>query len=155
MIVMKVILLQNIKGFGRIGEIKNVSDGYARNMLFPKRLAKPATANVEKEAAELTKHREAITVLEEASARKAADALAQAHIEIAKKASTSGTLFSSVSKEEIAKAASKATGIGIDAGMIDLGEHGEHIKHVGEHAITVNLTSKVAASFNVSIKADN
>ena len=152
---MKVILLQNIKGFGRIGEIKNVSDGYARNMLFPKKLAKPATANAEKEAAELSKRRKEVTVMEEASARKAAETLTQAHIEITKKASTSGTLFSSVNKEEIAKAATKATGISIDAGMIDLGEHGEHIKHVGEHSITINFTSNVAASFNVKIKADN
>jgi len=61
---MKVIILQNIKGIGQIGDVKSVSDGYARNFLFPKKLAKLATDTALKEVDSLKKKREAIQGLE-------------------------------------------------------------------------------------------
>ncbi len=149
---MKVIVLQNVKGFGRIGDIKNVSDGYARNFLFPKNLAKVATQSSEKEAEALQQKRDSSANLEKEAARKAAEALENTVIEVSKKASKTGTLFSSVTKDEIAKEVAKTAGIKVDAEMIDLGEHGEHIKHAGEHLISLGLAPDIRAQLKIVIK---
>ena len=150
---MKVILLQNIKGVGQIGDIKDVSDGYASNFLFPKKMARIATAGAEKEAQSLMKKRQVVAQKESEKTNAAVTALAAAHVEISKKASDAGTLFSSVSKEEIAKEASKLSGFKIDKSMIDLGEQGEHIKLVGEHVATINLGTDLKAELRITIKA--
>ena len=91
---MKVILLQNIKGFGQIGDIKNVSDGYARNFLFPKKLAKIATDGAIKEVEMLQKKREVMDAKNAERMQKAAEVLKDTAIEFQKKASPAGILFS-------------------------------------------------------------
>lgn len=146
---MKVILLQNIKGLGQIGDVKNVSDGHARNFLFPRKLAKVATDGGLKEVESLQKHRAALNAKEQENAQKAAAMLKDTVVEFKKKASPTGTLFSSVSKQEIAEALTKQAGVKIDADMLDLGEHGGHIKHMGEHSITIDL----APDLKVEVKA--
>src|SRR5690349_8931670 len=134
---MKVVLLQNIKGYGRIGDIKNVSDGHARNFLLPRKLAKAATEGIEREAESFKQKREASAEREKAQANAAVVALSAANLTLSKKAGPTGTLFSSVSKDELAKELSRVSGFKIDEDMIDLGEHGEHLKHIGEHSISV------------------
>ena len=151
---MKVILRQNIKGFGRIGDIKNVSDGYARNFLFPKNMAQLATEHSEKEAVILQQKRAASADLEKEAAEKAAAILHETRLELTRKASKTGTLFSSVNKDDIAKELSKAAQIKVSKEMIDLGDHGEHIKHVGEHLITITLTPDVQTQLTVTIKPE-
>ena len=151
---MKVILLQNIKGFGRVGDVKNVSDGHARNFLFPKKLARIASEGALKEATALQEKREIMNVQSKENSQKAVVILAEAVIEFKKKASKAGTLFSSVSKIEVAKQISKITGLDIDADMIDLGDLGEHIKQLGEHTINVDLDKDIKASVQVSIKSE-
>ena len=150
---MKVVLLQNVKGFGRIGDIKNVSDGYARNLLFPKKMARLADEQTAKEIEQLKVQREAAGQKELAQANAAIQAINDATIEIAKKASPTGTLFSSVNKEEIATQASRVIGFKIDKSMIDLGEHGEHLKQVGQHLVDVDLGQDLKAQLKVIIKA--
>lgn len=149
---MKVILLQNIKGFGQIGDVKNVSDGHARNFLFPRKLAKIATENTLKEVATLSSKREAMALKNRETAEKAVTILASTSLEFKKKAGPTGTLFSSVTRHEIAHELTKRSGVKIETEMIDIGEHGEHIKHIGEHAITVELTNGLKADVKVSIK---
>lgn len=151
---MKVILTENIKGLGRIGDVKNVSDGHARNFLFPKKLARVASEGALKEAEALQQKREAVNLKDKENAQKAIAILAEAMIEFKKKASKAGTLFSSVSKIEVAKQISKITGLDVDADMIDLGDLGEHIKQIGEHTITVDLDKDVKAPVRVSIKSE-
>jgi len=151
---MKVILLQNIKGFGRVGDVKNVSDGHARNFLFPKKLARVASENALKEAIALQQKRESLNLKNKENAQKAVAILAEAVIEFKKKASSAGTLFSSVTKDGIAKQVSKMTGIEINADMIDLGDLGEHIKQIGEHVITIELDKDAKAQVQVSIKSE-
>ena len=148
---MKVILLENIKGFGRIGDIKNVSDGHARNFLFPRKLAKATTAEAEKESARLGAARQAHSDKEIAQANAAIEALSSITVEMPKKASPNGTLFSSVTKDEIAKLLTQKTGFKIDKSMIDLGEEGEHIKRSGEHLISVELTHGLKAQVKLKI----
>jgi len=150
----RVILIQNIKGLGRIGDIKNVSDGFARNMLFPKRLAKVATDQSVKEVAALKKQEEIATSLEKEEAEKAAVALEGAVLTFAKKASSAGTLFSSLTKSEIAKQLSELAEMKVTGDMLDLAEHGEHIKHVGDHVISVNLGEGVKAKVTIKIQAE-
>ncbi|HVZ10943.1 MAG TPA: 50S ribosomal protein L9 [Candidatus Paceibacterota bacterium] len=149
---MKVILLQNIKGFGKIGEIKNVSDGHARNFLFPRKLAKPASAGAEKEAHALQAQQHASAEKEVAQANAALAALKDTVLEISKKASPNGTLFSSVTKEEVAKLLTQKTGFHIEKSMLDFGEHGEHIKHSGEHAVGINLSASAQANIRLIIR---
>jgi len=151
---MRVILLQNIKGFGQIGEIKSVSDGHARNFLFPKKLARVASENALKEAIALQQKRESLNLKDKENAQKAVAILAEAVIEFKKKASSAGTLFSSVTKDEIAKQISKITGMEINADMIDLGDLGEHIKQIGEHQITIELDKNAKTQVRVSIKSE-
>ncbi|OGN16771.1 MAG: 50S ribosomal protein L9 [Candidatus Yanofskybacteria bacterium RIFCSPHIGHO2_02_FULL_50_12] len=151
---MKVILLQNVKGFGRIGDIKNVSDGYARNFLFPKSMAKVATDGSLKESEALQKKREASSTAEHETAEKAVVMLKDVSLQFSKKSSKTGTMFSSLTKEEIAKETSKLAGMLVDPDMLDLGEHGEHIKHTGEHMITVNLAPGISTQVKISIKSE-
>lgn len=151
---MRVILLQNIKGFGQIGEVKSVSDGHARNFLFPRKLAKIATENTLKEVATLSLKREAMNLKNQEAATKAVAVLATMNLEFKKKASPTGTLFSSVTRHEIAQELTKRSGMKIETEMIDIGEHGEHIKHIGEHAITVELVNGLKADMKISIKGE-
>lgn len=148
---MKVILLQNIKGLGRIGDIKNVSDGYARNFLFAKNLAKVATAGSVKEAEELQKRREVANVADLETAKKAAGTMTGFVVEFSKKASTNGTLFSSVTKQEISHELSKKSGLKITPDMLTLDESGEHIKHTGEHKTIIEFTPEIKTEVTVKV----
>jgi large subunit ribosomal protein L9 len=151
---MKVILLQNIKGFGKIGEIKNVSDGHARNFLFPRKLAKMATDGALKDAEALSKQREAMDMRDKENSQKALTVLNDTVLEFHKKASSAGTLFSSLTKEEVAKEITKKTAGEIDPGMIDFGEAGEHIKQVGEHVAVVTLGKGLQANVRIILKSE-
>ena len=150
---MKIILLQDVAHVGRKNELKEVSNGYARNFLFPRKLARVADKNSAKEAGKMKTLREAHGLREKAQANATAEALKDVTIEITKKAGPKGTLFSSVSKTDIAKETSRITGFKFDADMIDLGEHGEHIKHLGEYLAMVNLDHDLKVELKVTIKS--
>ncbi len=150
---MKVILLQNIKGFGKIGEVKSVSDGHARNFLFPRKLAKVADAGSLKEVESLQKKREAMDLKDKENTEKVIAVLAETSIEFQKKASPTGTLFSSVTKHEIAHELTKKTGVKIESDMIHITEQGEHLKHIGEHVITVDLGEGQKATAKAVVKS--
>ena len=150
---MKVILLQNIKGFGRTGDIKNVSDGYARNFLLPKNMAKSATEGALKEAETLKKKLEATSKIEREKAAEFSQKLNSASIEFIKKASKTGKLFSSVTKEDIAEELSKLAGGKIEEGLSNLGNAGEHIKQIGEYLAEAELTEGVKTPFKIHVKA--
>lgn len=149
---MKIILLQNIRGFGQIGDIKNVSDGYARNFLLPNKLAKSATDGSLKEVESLKKKLAMTLTIEKERAVELSQKLKDVAVEFVKKASKTGKLFSSVTKENIAEALTKTTGARIEKEMIELGEHGEHIKQIGEHTAEIELTPGIKITAKVSIK---
>src|SRR3989344_7914112 len=106
---MRVILLENIKNFGKMGDVKNVSDGYARNFLFPKKMAKPATDAALKEVDSLKKKLEATQRMERESAAKLAEQLKDAVLEFTRKATKTGKIYSAVTKEDIAEILNKQT----------------------------------------------
>jgi len=151
---MKVIILQNIKGIGQIGDVKSVSDGYARNFLFPKKLAKLATDTALKEVDSLKKKREAIQGLEKENANKLAEQLKDVVLEFTRKATKTGKLFSSVTKENIAETLSKQVGFKIEPDSVNLDEHEDHIKQLGEHLVKVKLAPDVMAEVKVKVSAE-
>src|SRR3989344_8082783 len=98
---MKVILLQNIKGFGQIGDVKNVSDGYARNFLLPRNLAKSANEGSLKEVESLKAKRVIMVETEKKNALEAVEKLKDLVIELTRKASKAGKLFAGIDKEDL------------------------------------------------------
>jgi large subunit ribosomal protein L9 len=151
---MKVILLQNIKNFGRAGDIKSVSDGYARNFLMPKNLAKPANENSIKEAELLRARAQAQMEVETKEASRIADSLKDSKLEFSKKVSKTGTLFASITAQELAKSISQKAGAKISPDMIDLSEFGGHIKHVGSHPVSIELAPGVRTQIQVIVASE-
>lgn len=146
---MKVILNADVKGQGKKGQIVNVSDGYARNFLFPKNLAKEANAdnlNVAKqqeaaEAARIKREREAALAL--------AERLKSLTAVISAKAGTNGRLFGSVTTADIAAALSKQHKIDIDKHKIVLDEN---IKQFGTYEVKVKLFTEISGKLKVTVK---
>ena len=135
---MKVILLENIKGFGQIGDIKNVSDGYGRNFLLPRGKVKLATESSLKEVEGLKKKLSAMREVEKEDATKIADQLKDLVVEISRKATKTGKLFAGIDKDDLVKEIKKASGVSLKEDMLG---HKEPIKHIGEHLVDINLLS--------------
>src|SRR3989344_2586597 len=141
---MRVILLENIKNFGKMGDVKNVSDGYARNFLFPRKMAKPATDAALKEVDSLKKKLEATQRIERENAAKLAEQLKDAVLEFTRKATKTGKIYSAVTKEDIAEILNKQTGLRIQPEGVNLeGHEGDHIKQLGEHLVKVELAPDI------------
>ena len=102
---MKVILVEDVKALGKKGEMVNVSDGYARNMLFPKKLALEASAKNINDLKLKKAHDEKVAKEQLADARAFAEELAKAQVKVSVKVGEGGKVFGSVSSKEIAEAA--------------------------------------------------
>jgi large subunit ribosomal protein L9 len=146
---MKVILLEDIKGVGKKGQLLNASDGHARNYLLPKKLAVEATkANMNeleaKEKSLASKNRRDFE-----KAQKLSDRLKEKAVVISVKAGDTGKLYGSVTSREIAAALSEQTGIVIDKKKIVLPDT---IKSTGEKQVSVKLHADVVAEITVDVK---
>ena len=146
---MKVILLQDVRALGKAGEIVKVNDGYARNMLFPKNLAKEATAgNIKaldnKKAAEAEKKAE-----QKAEATKIKEALADEVITLKSKGGESGRLFGAVTNVDIAAAIKAQKGFDIDKKKISIPSP---IKTAGEHTAEIKLFTDVNVTVTVNVE---
>ena len=148
---MKVILLNNIRGVGQVGDIKTVTDGYARNFLFPHKLAKLANAANEKESETLKQKRVIFLEKERKMAQEAADRLKDRTFEFSEKAGETGTLFAAVSRKDIIRKIRDVTGIELTDDMVSLPEH---LKTIGEHKVDLKLSSEVSMSVNISIRPE-
>ena len=117
---MQVLLLEDVKGQGKKGQIVKVSDGYARNFLFPRGLAKPATAD----ALNTAKMKELARIDQEAREKAAAESIAKELesiiVRVEAKAGAGGKLFGSITSKEIADALERQHGIAIDKRKIVL-----------------------------------
>ncbi|MBE6913045.1 MAG: 50S ribosomal protein L9 [Oscillospiraceae bacterium] len=145
---MKVILNADVKGQGKKGQIVNVSDGYARNFLFPKNLAKEATAdNLNaakiKEAADIAR-----LAREKAAAEELAKTLSELVVEVRAKAGSNGRLFGSITATDISDALKKQHKIEIDRHKIVLEEN---IKQFGTYEVKAKLYSEVSGKFRVKV----
>ena len=145
---MKVILLEDVKNIGKKGEIINAKDGYARNYLFPKKLAIEATeANLRSlEAAKTRKEEKENELLQEAKALE--EELQKKTIVIKAKTGEQGKLFGSITTKEIADILEKDHKISIDKKKFDLEEP---IKTVGEYKVKIKLHPQVSAELKVIV----
>ena len=144
---MKVVLLQDVKGKGKKGELCNVSDGYARNFLFPKKLAVEADnaalnelKNREESAAHQKKE-------ELAAAKETAGRLDGKTVSITAKAGAGGKLFGSVTSKEIAAEIKNSLGIEIDRKKMNVAD----IKNFGEYTAEIKLHQGVTAKITVKV----
>lgn len=147
---MEVILLKDIKGTGKKGEVKNVSDGYARNFLIKKGFAEEATSSAKKELTMKKKaqKREEQEELEEAKKEK--DILEENAIEIHEKAAEDGRLFGSVTTKQIAKAIEKQLGIKVDKRKIN---QSIPMRSLGSQKMDIKLHRDVTAEITVRVLA--
>ena len=149
---MRIILLKNVPKTGRRGEIKNVSDGYARNFLFPQSFAEPATKlaikkieqeNISQKEKRLKTHGEFHVLRESLNDR---------GVVIRKKADDKGNLYAGVTAEEIIEALKKMSFIvpmKLTKKMIELGEH---LKTLGERKVKIIFAPDENINFTVQIR---
>lgn len=148
---MKIILKQDVSGLGKKGEIKQVADGYARNLLLPRGLAEEATPSLlrQRESREAAARKKTLR-LEEEGRFKAAE-LEQRVFTCKAAAGEGGRLFGSVTAADIA-AQLKRQGYDVDKKKINLAEP---IKSVGRHEVTVRLGPGIKATVIVQVEKDD
>ncbi len=144
---MKVVLLQDVKAQGKKGDVVEVSDGYARNFLFPKKMAQKADAGV---LADLKAKEESRKYREECE-RKEAQALAERmgemSVTIAVQAGTDGRIYGSVTAKDVADAIKEQHGIEVDKRKIEM----ESVKACGNYPITVKVYAGISTKMIVKV----
>ncbi|RDI40891.1 50S ribosomal protein L9 [Falsibacillus pallidus] len=149
---MKVIFLQDVKGKGKKGEIKNVADGYAHNFLIKNNLAVEATSGNQK-ALDAQKNKEKQLAAEELEeAKKLKEKLEKVTVELSAKSGEGGRLFGSITSKQIAEALKKASNIKIDKRKIEMDDA---IRTLGYTKVPVKLHTEVTATLNVHVKEEN
>lgn len=146
---MKVILTEEIRGLGTRGDVVTVKDGYARNYLLPKNLAREATAGNLKQIEHERRKWALLAQQEKDAAQKAADRVKGVKIKIEKRVGEHGHLFGSVTANEIADALAEK-GIEVDKRRIELEQP---IKNIGLHDVEVRLHRDVTALIQVEVAA--
>ena len=145
---MKVVLLADVKGHGKKGELCNVSDGYARNFLFPKKLAIEANATAMNELRNREESKAHHIAEEKKTAEETAAKLDGKQIEITAKAGASGKLFGAVTAKEFAAEIKKKFDIDIDRRKMQVAD----IKQFGEYTAEIKLYSGITAKMQVIVK---
>jgi large subunit ribosomal protein L9 len=144
---MKVVLLQDVKSLGKKGELVNVSDGYARNFLFPRKLAGEANSQAmselkNRENAE--KHRLAVEL---ENSKKFAASLEGKTVKVTAKAGANGKLFGSVTTKDIADAISKQFSVNVDRHKISA----EDIRNCGTYPAEIKFPQGISANIFVLV----
>ena len=145
---MKVILTADVKGVGKKQEIVNVSDGYARNFLFPRKLAMDATPGAAKELEKKQAAERARETERRLTAEKKAASLRGKVITVIAKCGAQGRLYGSVTSAEIAQVLNEQHGVEVDKRKIDLAEP---IRTVGETEVIVKLYPEISAKMTVRV----
>ena len=146
---MKVILLEDVKSLGKKGEVVNASDGYARNMLFPKKLAVAATDGNMKDLAAKKRGEEKQAAAALEAAKELKTKVEQKPVEISIRVGSGGRTFGSISSKEIADAVKQQLGIAIDKKKLLLDAP---IKELGLATVELRLHPQVTAELKVNVK---
>ena len=145
---MKVILLQDVKGKGKKGQMIEVSDGYARNFMLPKKMAIEATPDAINTMRMNDKATQERIAKEKAEALAVSKQLRELTVTVVAKGGGNGRLFGSVTNAEIADALEKKTGIKLDKRKIVISDA---IKNVGTYTVTCKLGYEITAPLTVKI----
>ena len=145
---MKVILLQDVKGKGKKGQMLEVSDGYARNFMLPKKLAIEATADAVNTMRMNDKAAAEKAAKERAEALEISKKLREMTLTVTAKGGGAGRLFGSVTNQEIADALTANSGIALDKRKIVIADP---IKNVGTYTVTCKLGYEISAPLTVKI----
>lgn len=146
---MKVILLEDVQGTGKAGEVVKVSDGYARNKLIPQKLAKEATAKNIKALERENAAKAAQVKAETEEAQKIAEELKNKTLVIETKTGGNGKLFGSITNQDISDEMKKQFGMDIDKKKIQLDSP---IKMVGRYKAAAKLYHGVSAVIKIEVK---
>ena len=147
---MKIIINKEIKDIGKPGQIVEVSEGYARNFLFPRGLATEATPTAIKQHEERQRHEKIRLEKLKAQAIELKEKLEASSVKIFAKAGEGGKLYGTVTNKEIGQEIKGQLGIDIDKRKIELEEP---IKSVGAHKVAAKLHPEVVAHLNILIAA--
>ena len=149
---MKVVFLEDIAGTAKIGDIKEVKAGFARNYLLPRRLAMPASPSVIKSAEQRAVRETRLQDLRDTDARAVAGRLEGIVLSFTAKAGSTGKLFGSVGTADIATKVGETLGNEFDRHNVLLGEP---IKDLGDYPVVVKLTKNVTATITVTVVGED
>ena len=145
---MKVILLEDVKALGKKGQIVDVSDGYARNAILPKKLGVEATPKNLNDLKLQNQHADKVAQENYENAQALAKQVEMVKVVVKLKAGKDGRTFGSISTKEIASAAKEQTGLDLDKKKMQLNEA---IKNLGTYEVPVKLHPKVTAKLSVHV----
>ena len=145
---MKIILLEDVKTLGKKGDIVNVSDGYARNAILPKKLGVEATAKNLNDLKLQNQHADKVAAENLQKAKELAREVEQKKVVIKIKSGDGGKIFGSVSTKEIAQAAKEQTGLDLDKKKMQLTDP---IKALGTYEVLVKLHPQVTTKLTVQV----
>ncbi len=145
---MKVVLLQDVKGQGKKGDLVNVSDGYARNFLFPKKLAAVADAAVMNELKGKEEARLHKIEVDKQNARETAEKLQTVVVKLTASAGADGRIYGSITAKDIEEAMKAQHGIEIDRRKLQMKDP---IKTFGPHAVEIKLYPEITGTVNVIV----
>jgi large subunit ribosomal protein L9 len=144
----KVVFLEDVTGTARIGDIKDVKPGFARNYLLPRRLAMPATRSVVKSAEQRAARETRLQGARDTDARAVAARIEATSLTFTAKAGSTGKLFGSVGTADIATKVGEALGSEFDRHNVLLADP---IKELGDYKVAVKLTKNVIGTVSVSV----
>ncbi|HCX64009.1 MAG TPA: 50S ribosomal protein L9 [Eubacteriaceae bacterium] len=143
---MKVILLKDVKGLGKEGEVVNAKDGYSRNYLFPKNLAVEATkANIRKNEEEKKRQQE-LREQEVQEAKDLADKISKTTLVVKQKAAEDGRYFGSITSKDLAEKLKEEHGIEVDKRKIELDEP---IRNIGKFQVAIKTYAGITGEITV------
>ena len=145
---MKVILLEDVKSLGKKGEIVTVSDGYARNMILPKKLGLEATSKNLNDLKLQNQHAAKVAQENLEAAKKFAEELKDKKVEVKMKSGEGGRTFGSISTKEISEAAKKQLNLELDKKKMLLKDP---IKALGTYEVQIKLHPQVIGTFTVHV----
>ena len=148
---MKIILLEDVKSLGNKGEIVTVSDGYARNMILPKKLGVEANGKNLNDLKLQNKHAEKVAQENLEAAQALAEQLKDKKVEVKMKSGEGGRTFGSISTKEISEAAKKQLNLELDKKKMVLKDP---IKALGTYEVQIKLHPKVIGSLTVHVSEE-
>ena len=144
---MKVVLLEDVKGTGKKDELVNVSDGYARNYLLPRKLAVVADAKVMNELKTKNEAKEHKKAQEIEAAKQLAASIDNKDIYVEAKAGSSGRLFGAITSKEVADVINEQFNVNVDKKKIEM----DDVKQLGVYTALVKLAGGISATIRVNV----